>query len=136
MIVYIMGYGRSGSTLIESQISERLGVPACGEMKYYFERGALGNEPCSCLQKVTDCVFWKDFNVDQKYAKKAARVTKGMDSSLFFLLNWAVRKAWLLSFYQQCHESLYEYVDSKVGARGFIDSSKMPARAFWLLESM
>jgi hypothetical protein len=56
--VYIMGYGRSGSTLFESILSARHNLNVFGELKYLAERGVLKNERCSCGSYARDCLFW------------------------------------------------------------------------------
>jgi hypothetical protein len=57
-VVYIGGAGRSGSTFLESLLSE---VPTCvcvGEMRWIWDRGIAQNQLCSCGQPFRGCPFW------------------------------------------------------------------------------
>ncbi len=58
-LVYIGGYGRSGSTLLESLLTTRPSVLACGEvvscLRNRIDRG------CTCGESREDCVIWGPF---------------------------------------------------------------------------
>ena len=43
MKIYVMGYGRSGSTLFETMLIDKFKVNSFGEIKYFAERGAIKN---------------------------------------------------------------------------------------------
>lgn len=61
-LVYIGGYGRSGSTLLESLLTTRADVLACGEvascMHDRVDRG------CTCGKSRQDCEVWRPFHKD------------------------------------------------------------------------
>ena len=57
-IIYIAGYGRSGSTLLERILSSNDQLFGLGEVKFLFN-SLLNNESyCSCGEKVSDCDYW------------------------------------------------------------------------------
>ena len=56
-VVYIAGYGRSGSTLLDSLLGNHPQVFGAGEVNRVFRRLHL-NEPCACGSTMRDCAFW------------------------------------------------------------------------------
>jgi hypothetical protein len=60
-LVYIGGFGQSGSTLLESLMTANPQVVACGEIANGFE-GRTGRElNCSCGKLAKDCPVWGTF---------------------------------------------------------------------------
>ena len=60
-LVYIGGFGQSGSTLLESLLTANPDVVACGEIANGFE-GRTGRElKCSCGKLAKDCPIWGAF---------------------------------------------------------------------------
>ena len=60
-LVYIGGFGQSGSTLFESLLTASADVVACGEIANGFE-GRTGRElKCSCGKLAKDCPVWGVF---------------------------------------------------------------------------
>lgn len=133
-VIYILGYGRSGSTLLESLLCSKFDVAAYGEIKYFFERGALDLEPCSCGKIVSDCGFWSRFNLNDIDLIKAKNFTDKYDSSFFYYFNRLLSKfkPKSLRFYKEIHYKTLAYLLDNSPQKVIIDSSKMPARAFWL----
>ncbi|SOH95460.1 Sulfotransferase family protein [Monaibacterium marinum] len=59
-IILIGGYGRSGSTLLEMLLLDRLKAASVGELKYLWQRGFIRGELCACGTPVNTCPFWGD----------------------------------------------------------------------------
>jgi hypothetical protein len=57
-IIYIAGYGRSGTTLLERLLQCQPFVHACGEMTNFFRIYGSDSSRCSCGQSVKNCEFW------------------------------------------------------------------------------
>lgn len=57
-IVSIIGCGRSGSTLLEGVLHERLALNALGEVTFIWEKGWIKDELCGCGVIFRDCEFW------------------------------------------------------------------------------
>ena len=57
-IIFIGGWGRTGSTLLARLLATSPGVTNVGEIKYLWSRGLLGNSQCGCGSSVEECVFW------------------------------------------------------------------------------
>jgi hypothetical protein len=59
-LIYIGGYGRSGSTLLEYLLTASPAVVACGEVGRHFERfGRI--KSCTCGRAMQDCPLWGAF---------------------------------------------------------------------------
>src|ERR1044071_6434693 len=57
-VLYIGGWGRSGSTLTERLLGEMPDVVGAGEVTHLWVRGLLENQSCACGQPFADCPFW------------------------------------------------------------------------------
>ena len=57
-IIYIAGYGRSGSTLLERLLSSHEQIVGIGEAKILFRLQDKGNFLCACGQPTNACPFW------------------------------------------------------------------------------
>src|SRR5690606_21580524 len=54
-VLYVGGWGRSGSTLLECVLAEAEQTVALGEVVWLWERGLGRNELCACGQPFHDC---------------------------------------------------------------------------------
>lgn len=57
-VIFIAGWGRSGSTLLERMLAEVEGVTTVGELFQLW--GDLAQRTCSCGEPVTTCAWWGD----------------------------------------------------------------------------
>ena len=57
-LVYIGGYGRSGSTLLEYLLTASAEVVACGEVAAVVRRGPHTKRNCTCGRKAKQCPVW------------------------------------------------------------------------------
>lgn len=58
-VIFISGYGRSGSTVLDMLLSSRLeGVFGAGEIGNLFDELAVGSR-CECGAKIADCAVWR-----------------------------------------------------------------------------
>lgn len=57
-VLFLGGFGRSGSTLLERMLGQVHGVTALGEVIHLPERGLLGDELCGCGESFHTCGFW------------------------------------------------------------------------------
>jgi hypothetical protein len=58
-IIYIAGFERSGSTILDIMLGNMENHFSAGELSFYPTNGIVDNEFCSCGSKVLDCEFWK-----------------------------------------------------------------------------
>jgi hypothetical protein len=57
-VIYIGGYGRSGSTLLELALSNHPDVVGLGEVSYFARESAVGGT-CACGLVLACCPFWR-----------------------------------------------------------------------------
>ncbi len=75
-VIYISGYGRSGSTILERMIAQHPKTLSSGEL-LNFDYSIDYDENCSCGEKIKKCDQWKEISqsylakrkVENKYAK-------------------------------------------------------------------
>ena len=57
-VLYIGGFGRSGSTLVERVVQAAPQAVSLGEVVHLWKRGIVGDEPCGCGTRFSECPFW------------------------------------------------------------------------------
>lgn len=58
-LVYIAGYGRSGSTLLSIMLGQQRKIFGAGEITTLARHVWKNNEYCSCGSSIQTCVFWR-----------------------------------------------------------------------------
>lgn len=141
-VILFNGYGRSGSTVIESLLAKDSDIVAVGELRNIWERGLLGYR-CSCTKAILDCEFWRSV---------ISEVAGGDDLSVFFKKVEAVRYKYDrirkfskilgmevipedLKWYIEIYERIYERVALFSEKSIVLDSSKNPTHAAILSKS-
>jgi hypothetical protein len=56
--MFVGGYGRSGSTILDILLDRVPGIVAVGEFRHLFGRALGDNELCSCGEPFNDCEYW------------------------------------------------------------------------------
>jgi len=57
-VLFIGGYSRSGSTLLDCMLGQLPGVFSTGELAYIWSHGLSENRLCGCGARFLDCSFW------------------------------------------------------------------------------
>jgi len=57
-VLYIGGFGRSGSTLVERILGQLPGFCSAGEIVFLWQRGLIDGQLCGCGVPVPECEFW------------------------------------------------------------------------------
>jgi UDP-N-acetylglucosamine transferase subunit ALG13 len=137
-VLYIGGWGRSGSTLFERMLGELPGFVSIGEVREIWQRSLIEERPCGCGEPFLSCPFWSEvgrvayggwdridlrevhdlrYRLDRGFA--APRLMAGGGSTdLRRYLSWL--------------RPLYQAVAEVGGARVIVDSSKLPTHALIL----
>ena len=58
-VIYIMAWGRSGSTLLGNLLGEIDGFFHAGELRTIWEKGFVRGRLCGCGKRVPECEFWQ-----------------------------------------------------------------------------
>lgn len=59
-VLYIGGFGRSGTTLINRMLGELPDVCAIGEAVNLWRQGVVNDEKCGCGRRFHACPFWRE----------------------------------------------------------------------------
>jgi hypothetical protein len=142
-VVEVLGFGRSGSTLLDRLLADALGAPGVGELVAVWRRGLLEDRPCSCGERFTRCPFWQavvatdpDLLTRPQAADMVLRTNRVMHVwSPTRVWSGAARRAlvdavpptWFAAM-----GALYRGVATVTGAGTIVDSSKAPVLGYLL----
>ena len=62
-VLYVGGFGRSGSTLLDRVLAQVGGCVAVGEFVHLVQRGVIDDERCGCGVPFSECLFWTEVGV-------------------------------------------------------------------------
>ncbi len=141
-ITYILGAGRSGSTVLERLLASAPGVVGVGEVATLWRR-PLAELTCSCGAPAPECGFWSDVRAKTGLTDAVLQDLAEMEETTIrhsVLLKDAVRGAnWAHREDADCfiaHQSdLFGAIAETAEATRIIDSSKAGPRA-WALSRM
>jgi len=133
-IAYIMGPGRSGTTILSVLLENSPGIVSAGEVIHFFQDGYINNNVCACGETIGQCDFWgpvvKALDMSQQGAEDVADMLKQLD--------WhsGLKKAYshtqpeqLWQKYQKLNLSLFSTIQQTQNCQLIVDSSKYAARA-------
>ena len=134
-VVYIVGIGRSGSTLLCRTLGSVDGFVATGELMRIMDRGVYNGDLCSCGTAVGDCGLWSAVLQDlrrrrpdldlARLERTRKRITEGWE-----FLKYLFLPAGLSGFERDLHDyrafvaTLYRSIRAVTGARIIVDASK------------
>ena len=140
-LLYIVGTGRSGSTIIERILGSTPAFVSLGEFRSVWDRNLQENRLCGCGQPTRDCPFWNNvFNrafggMDQAdvqgmiAARDRATHTRAL---LQAMAGFGLKKGADIDKWLDAHVALYRSIREESGADVLIDSSKYPLFGFLL----
>lgn len=124
-VIYLMGAGRSGSTILGVALGNCADVFYAGELDKWLMRSGVpalgGAERLSFWQEVRNRVTGEDlFGFEIRSLERS--------SALFSIAKWRARRR-LRRRYREVAEDLYRAIAEVAGARYVVDSSHYPLRA-------
>lgn len=141
-VVFIAGFGRSGSTLLERLLGETPGVTCLGEVVHLWERGLTNDERCACGEPFSTCPTWTAIGerafggwamVD---ARRVLRLRGLVDRQRRLpltaspIMTRTTRQA--LVEYAGYYRAIYQAAAALTGSSVIVDSSKHVSLAFAL----
>lgn len=134
-IVYVGGWGRSGSTLLTRMLAEIPDFVAIGEVRDVFLRGIIEDRVCGCGERFSACEFWQAVGDDAYGGWDQLSVSRIKELRLKTDKPWhvpALLKPGLRSTtdeavaeYGELFLPLYQAVRKISGARYIVDASKI-----------
>ncbi len=136
-ILYIMGTGRSGTTILEILLSNNPGIFGVGEVTNIFQDGFTDDETCSCGKPTSACEHWS--SVRQQCNWKEADISNL--NQLFVDIAWHTQFPKVASglvtrnkkvIFSKTNECLFQSSADISDANIVVDSSKYAGRALEL----
>lgn len=141
-VLFIGGWGRSGSTLLDRILGQIEGMFSAGEIREIWERGCLQNRPCGCDEPFLDCEIWSEVG------RAAFGGWKALEQDEVLRLRFHVDRPWMVPAivspwlpsglrtdvdrYVAILEDLYRGIFEVTGAEVLVDSTKIPSHAYLL----
>jgi len=141
-LIFIGGFGRSGSTLLGRMLGEIEGFSFIGELEYVWEQYFTDKQPCGCGAPFAECPFWEAV-VEEAYGgfgsvdlDEVLDMKSGVDRMRYIPHLAFHGKGPLglesLAEYSHLLARFYEAIKKVSGSRVVVDSSKVPAYAYTL----
>jgi hypothetical protein len=141
-ILYIGGWGRSGSTLLARMLAQVSGLITVGELRDVWLRGCIEDRLCGCGARFHECEFWT------AVGERAFGGWSGVDPSQMLRLGRAVDRPWAMPGllrpglsrgldraarrYIDALGQMYRAIGEVSGNSVVVDSSKIPSYGFLL----
>lgn len=139
-VIYIMGLGRSGSTLLDVVLGNHPQMYTVGQFADFVRIGWIHSTTCSCGQTATECPFWSAVrrrwharlgDHSEREYEAARQMHERMSRSPYSLPASRLgtkRYRFYINSTVALYRSVFEVCEGKV----IVDSSKMPFRGFHL----
>lgn len=139
-IIYIAGFPRSGSTILQNILNEIEGVASVGEIKTLIGYNIFKRKNCSCGQSIEECEFWSPVQnqIQQKYSKieltDFEKLRKQLSNKNFYTYKYRTKKFQTEKFakYSLFLNWLYNEIFTQHSIDCIVDSSKDPVYAWYL----
>ncbi len=140
-VLYILGWGRSGSTILDNILGQADGFFSCGELRYLWDRNLMENRLCGCGAPFSECDVWTDVMRRSFGGAEQAPVSdliawrdlaRTRHLPLLTLKPYRDRLDKRLHGYRQRLAALYRAIADVSGCEFVVDSSKFPSYAYVL----
>jgi hypothetical protein len=136
-ILYIMGTGRTGTTILELLLASNPDMTGVGEVKHIFRDGFLRDLPCACGRSSRECELWsavlQTTGWQQSDCERIRRAVEAVESHARFPLTFAgITSRKTLALYRRASEVLFRSVSAATHRHVVVDSSKYAGRALML----
>ncbi|MGH2806089.1 MAG: sulfotransferase [Actinomycetota bacterium] len=136
-VLYILGRGRSGSTILGNVIGAVPGFFSAGELRYLWDPVVIWQSPCGCGVPIAECAVWAtilgrldDVDLEQVVAWQHEIVR---ETNIYRLLDARGGRSWpALRRYAAVTERLYRTIVDVTGCDVIVDSSKRPSYAAFI----
>ncbi len=140
-VLYIMGTGRSGTTILEILLANNPGFAGVGEVKHIFRDGFIADHVCSCGKPTSGCELWSEVLRRTAWSRQdCARLgdtVQDLESHQHFPLIWANLGAkQAREQYSLAARDLFRSVAAVRQCRVVVDSSKFAGRALLLSQAL
>ncbi|MDQ3940069.1 MAG: sulfotransferase [Actinomycetota bacterium] len=139
-VLYVLGRGRSGSTIFSNVLGELDGFFSGGEIRYLWDPIVVQRSTCGCGRPIAACSVWShvlakvgDLDLEQVIAWQHEIVREHQTYRILRHPRRGLKRA--LNGFAEVMNRVYVALAEVTGARVIVDSSKRPSYAAFL-ESM
>jgi hypothetical protein len=138
-VVYILGVGRSGSTILDTVLSNHPQIEGAGEFISSM-RQIMHQKYCACGNRANECPFWSEVLEEWKHLAPSANMQEYimLQKKYEHVSRWILpsqAQGYLVSGFERYAEetyALFRALQSVSGKRIIVDSSKHRGRALAL----
>lgn len=141
-IIYIGGYSRSGSTLLDRMLGQLPGFFSTGELGYLTTHGIIQGRKCGCGKVFQDCPLWHEIGIaafggwDSADARELVALYPVVNRHRYIPLmvfpNFSRKYARKMDRYTSLLARLFAAIGQVGHAEVIVDSTVDPSRAFLL----
>jgi hypothetical protein len=141
-VIYILAWGRSGSTLLDLSLGAVDGFFSLGEFSAIWEAGWSAHLPCGCGKPIPDCEIWSRVlekaggpSIDPRWMADA-RLRFSRERDMLGLLRMSRNRSRMssdLRRYVDTMRRVYFATADLTGSEVLVDSSKVPSDAAMLM---
>lgn len=131
-VIYICGYGRSGSTILDILLGNSSELLGAGELGNLPKRVWPNDEYCSCGTRVQSCAFWSEVVATWQRQTPTASIERYREIQIRQERRWSGRRGDDFGRYRELTAGLIAAIGAVSGKRVVVDSSKIPARGLAL----
>jgi hypothetical protein len=136
-VLYVLGRGRSGSTIFANVLGELGGYFSAGEVRYLFDPGLITGAQCGCGDPIEECPIWSkvidhlgEINIDEVVSWQHDVVR---ERNTVRLLRYKSKGDWVAAEgYARVMARVYEALADVTGSDVIVDSSKRPSYAAFI----
>lgn len=131
-VLYIAGYGRSGSTILDILLGNHPAMVSIGEATYLLDDWRRPGRRCACGQPYPDCPFWGALFEETTFSEALPDQVRGIEHrrrGLSTLLGHPARRK--REPYRAFANRMFQYVRQTSGKPVVVDSSKSARDAAW-----
>ncbi len=132
-VLYLLGLGRSGTTLVDLLLGELDGFFSVGELQSLWQESLINGRLCGCGLPVSRCKLWQRVLGDPEVGIAPQEVV-ALQRSLRLHSSSGGRPSPELERYRALLARIYGRIADVAGARVVVDSSKLPAVASLLVD--
>ena len=130
-VLYVLGRGRSGSTVFGQVLGALDGFFAAGEVRVLWDPVLPNDSPCACGEPVTRCSVWSQVlaRLDDVDRDQVARWRREVVSEARLLRLLRPGEWPALDSYREVMGRVFAAVTEVTGCRTIVDTSKRPSYA-------
>lgn len=124
-ILYVAGYSRSGSTMLDTVLESAGGTAGVGEISFIGADWADTRLRCTCGEPYQACPVWHDLFSSTAEACAAHRIVRSVEGAAAIAKIERGDLSWeLCSEYREIMHRIFSHAGQRLGAGVIVDSSK------------